>query len=451
MRPSGRAHLKLIAMLAVLALIVTACDRDGDSDDEVDDGTTEEGSDDTADTADDADEGDAADDGAATQLAADVGVDVANRVLSIGALNDISGLRATIGAPYAVGTRVAVEQANAGQLDLLPEGWTVELIERDHGFDPQNSVDEFNAIKDEVLYFATTFGTPNTLPLVDLATPEEITLFPVSPSSQLAVNEYTPPIGAPYEVEAHHAVAHAVEEAGDDLAFGVIYQLDDYGEDGLRGVQDAAEYHGIEIVGEQGVASGADDVTAPVQALQDAGATHVLLAVLPSTTGPVLDAADELGYSPAWYGLTASWIDAFFRPQVMPPELYANFRWVTGLPLWNEDLPGMPAFMAAYGEFGAGSFPPDVYILASYAQALLGFEAFARAHEAGDVTRAGYYDALRSIDDFDAFGLYPTPIDMTAFPYVTLTDTRIVAPRENLADWEILADFDTPESWAGIE
>jgi hypothetical protein len=47
----------------------------------------------------------------------------------------------------------------------------------------------------------------------------------------------------------------------------------------------------------------------------------------------------------------------------------------------------MEAFLAAYEEFGSETYPPDFYILASYTQALLGFEAFARAYAAGDVTR----------------------------------------------------------------
>jgi ABC-type branched-subunit amino acid transport system substrate-binding protein len=436
------------ASILALSLLLAACGNGDDGDDAPDDTTDEEPAEDDTDDEEPADDGD---DAAPGELLADFGVDVENQVLTIGALDDVSGPASTIGLPYAVGKRIAVEQSNAGELDLLPDGWTVELIERDHGYNPQNSVAEFNAIKDDVLYFATTFGTPNTLPLVSLATPEEITLFPASLSSELAVNEFTPPIGAPYKVEAEHAVAHALAEAGDDLAFGVIYQLDDYGGDGLAGAEEAAAFYGIELVGAEGVAPGESDVTAPVQALQNAGATHILLAVLPSTTGPVLGTAAQLGYGPVFYGLTASWIDAFFNPDVLPPPVYANFRWATGLPLWGEDLPGMEAFLAAYEAYGADQYPPDFYTLASYTQALLGFEAFARAVEAGDVTRAGFYDALRSIDNFDAFGLYPQPIDMSSFPFVTLTDTRILSPGENLEDWTVLADFATPESWTGIE
>jgi len=444
-QPRWRA---VAASLLALSLILAACGN-GDETPDVDDTL------DDVDAAEDPDEPEEDDgpgeDAAPGDIAADFGVDLDNQVLTIGALDDTSGAGSTIGEPYAVGKRVAVEQQNAGDLDLLPEGWTVELIERDHGYNPQQSVAEFNAIKDDVLYFATTFGTPNTLPLVDLATPEEITLYPASLSSELAVNEFTPPIGAPYKVEAEHAFAHALEEAGDDLAFGVIYQLDDYGGDGLAGAEDAAAHHGIELVGAEGVAPGEADVTAPVQALQNAGATHILLAVLPSTTGPVLGTAAQLGYQPVFYGLTASWIDAFFNPDVLPPPVYANYRWATGLPLWGEDLPGMEAFLAAYEQYGADDYQPDFYILASYTQALLGFEAFARALDAGDVTRSGYYEALRTIDNFDAFGLYNEPIDMSSFPYVTLTDTRILQPGESLEDWTTLADWATPESWAGIE
>ncbi len=445
-QPRWRA---VAASMLALSLLLAACGN-GEEVTEVDDTLDDI---DEAEDPDDPEEDDGPDEDAADpgDIASDFGVDVENQVLTVGALDDTSGPASTIGLPYAVGKRVAVAQQNAGDLDLLPEGWTVELVERDHGYNPQQSVAEFNAIKDDVLFFITTFGTPNTLPLVDLATPEEITLLPASLSSELAVNEFTPPIGAPYKVEAEHAVAHALEEAGDDLAFGVIYQLDDYGGDGLAGAESAAEFHGIELVGAEGVAPGETDVTAPVQALQNAGATHILVAVLPSTTGPVLGTAAQLGYEPVFYGLTASWIDAFFDPEVLPPPVYANFRWATGLPLWGEDLPGMEDFLAAYEEFGSDDYPPDFYILASYTQALLGFEAFGRALEAGDVTRSGFYDALRTIDNFDAFGLYPQPIDMTSFPFVTLTDTRILQPGEALDDWTILADFATPESWTGIE
>lgn len=393
------------------------------------------------------------DDGAAEggEVTAGAGVDVEEQVLTIGALNDESGPAAAIGVPYAVGKRVLVEQANAGELDVMPEGWTVELVERDHGYNPSESVSAFAEISEEVLFLAHSFGTPNTLPLVPDLEEENIVAYPASLSSAMAENEHTPPIGSPYRVEAHQALDWAVEDAGgaENVRMGIVFQEDDYGQDGLEGLREAAEHHEVEIVSEAGVAPAETEFTAPVTELEGADANYVLLATLPSATGPILGTAASLGYTPTWLGNTPAWIDAFFDPETLPAQVYANFRWVTGLTLWGEDVPGMSGFLDAYEEFGADAHHPDFYILASYGQGVLGLEAFSRALENGDVTREGYLEALGSIDDFEGNGLFPEPVDLTTFPYVTATDTRVLAPGEDLTEWEVLRDYSTPPSWEG--
>ncbi len=420
-RPGRRPYglRATVAGMTALALVLAAC---GDAVDDTDDG----------------------------DIAADVGVDLDEQVLRIGTLNDESGPAAQIGEPFAIGKRMLVEQVNAGDLDILPEGWTVELVERDHGYNPQESVQAFQEIADDVLYFATSFGTPPTLPLVDDARERGITLFPASLESGMAEHEYTPPIGSPYKVEAHQAVDWAVEDAGDDLAFAIIYQGDDYGQDGLEGVREAAEHHGIDIVAEVEVAPGEPDVTGPITQVSEAGATHVLLTTLPSATGPILGTAAGQEFFPVWLGNTPAWIDAFFNEEVLPSAVYQNFRWVTGLTLWGDDVPGMEDFLAAYEQYGSDLHPPDFYLIASYAQGLLGLEAFARALDAGDVTRDGYHEALRSIEGYDAGGLFPEDIDLDEVPYATTTDTRVLAPGEDLESWEVLRDFSTPDSWEGL-
>ena len=383
-------------------------------------------------------------------IATDVGVDLDEQVVRIGALNDESGPAAQIGEPFAIGKRMLVEQINAGEIDVLPEGWTVELVERDHGYNPQESVQAFQEIADDVLYFATSFGTPPTMPLVEDATGRNITIFPASLESGLAENEVTPPIGSPYKVEAHQAVDWAVEDGGDELSLGIIYQGDDYGQDGLDGVNEAAEHHGIDVAAAVEIAPGETDVTGPVTQLAEAGATHVVLTTLPSATGPILGTAAQLDYFPVWLGNTPAWIDQFFNEEVLPAATYQNFRWVTGLTLWGDDVAGMEDFLAAYEQFGEELHPPDFYLIASYAQGLMGLEAFDRALENGDATRDGYHEALRSIDDYDARGLFPEAVDLDTFPYETQTDTRVLAPGESLEDWETIRDFSTPESWAGL-
>ena len=59
---------------------------------------------------------------------------------------------------------ILAKQVNAGKINVLPEGWTVEYIDKDHSYNPAKSVSMFKEIKDSVLFIGTSFGTPNTFP-----------------------------------------------------------------------------------------------------------------------------------------------------------------------------------------------------------------------------------------------------------------------------------------------
>lgn len=416
----GSRSVSTFALVAVLLLVAAACDGGGD---EVEAG----------------------------DLKTDVGVDVENQVLTIAALNDVSGPAAVIGEPFALGKRILVDQINAGGSGLLPDGWTVELIERDHSYNPTQSVQRYNEVKDSVLFIATSFGTPNTLPLQPLLAEDNLIAFPASLSSQMAENEFTPPIGAPYSVEAMRAMEFAIEQAGDagSVRAGIVYQDDDYGADGLTGWRDAAAFHGVEIVSEQRISPTQNEFTANVTALQEAGADFVLLTTLPGATANILGTAAGLGYQPTWIGNTPAWVDVLSNPNILPTSARENFFWASSLPLWRENAPGIDAFHEAYAQFGADEHLPDFYILASYLQGLVEIEAFRRALESGDVTREGYKQALRSISDFDAGGLFVEPLDLTTFPYVTATQVRVLSPGNELLEWSVVSDYETPEAFQG--
>ena len=181
----------------------------------------------------------------------------------------------------------------------------------------------FKEIKDSVLFIGTSFGTPNTLPLVNMLEADKIVAFPASLSSQMGASKYTVPLGPSYKVEAMRAVDFMVENAGSagKVKAGIVYQQDDYGKDGLAGLKAAAEKAGVSVVAEQTIAPGQKDFGAVVKGLQDAGATHVLISVLPSASGPLLGTAAKLGYAPVWIGSTPAWVDAFFNAKVLPPAV----------------------------------------------------------------------------------------------------------------------------------
>ncbi len=381
------------------------------------------------------------------------GVDIENKVLRIGALNDESGPAAAIGKPYAVGKRLLAAQVNAGGSGMLPEGWKVELVERDHGYNPQHSVQAYNEIKDRVLFIGTSFGTPNTLPLRDMLERDGMVAFPASLSSQLAEHRHTPPLGTSYLLEAMRAMDFAVEHAGaaDKIKAGIVYQQDDYGADGIKGWEQAAEHHGVEIVSKQTVAPGQTDYTAVVSALKQAGANYVLLTTLPSATGPILGTAAQLQYMPNWVGNTPAWIDRFFSPEVIPAAVFTNYYWSTGIPYWGEEgIEAMPAFLETYEKHGKDMYQPDFYILASYAQGVVQLEAFRRALENGEPNREGYMKALQSLEDYSPGGMMQ-PVDLSAFPYVTGTKARILKPDMASGTWKVVSDYAEPTALGETE
>jgi ABC-type branched-subunit amino acid transport system substrate-binding protein len=377
------------------------------------------------------------------------GIDATHQIISIGMLNDESGPVAAIGRPWAVGKRMLADQVNAGDSDLLPDGWRVRLIERDHGYNPQRSVQLFNEIRDRVLFIGTSLGTPNTLPLRPMLQRADIVAFPVSLSSKMAEFEHTPPLGASYKAEAQRAMDFAVEAAAaaDHVLAAIVYQQDDFGQDGLDGWRSAARQLGVRIVSEQTYAPGQSDFTAVVNALRRSGATHVLLTTVPSATAPLLGTALQLDYQPVWIGNSPAWLDRFFDPTVLPPAALRNFHLVTSLPYWGEDLqPFMSMFKEAYDRFGRDRAPPDLYILASYAQGLVQIEAARRMIESGELSRRGYLQALRTISDFDAHGAFPETMNLTELPYVTGTRTRIMRPDLEGRTWHLVAPFAAPST-----
>ena len=384
--------------------------------------------------------------GAAPGLQHDKGVDPAKKRVTIGALNDETGAAAVIGKPYALGKRVLVEAVNAGSISALSPGWTVELLEKDHGYDPSKAQQAYAALENDVLFIATSFGTPNTLPLRPALEKDKMVAFPTSSSSKMAEFELTPPPGVSYDVEARRAMDWAVAHAGaaKKVKAAIVYQQDDYGEDGLAGWKAGAETHGVTIVSEQVVTPDLQDFAPIALALKKAKANYVLLTTLPSATGGVLANAAQLHYTPVWIGNTPAWIDAFFDPEVLPPAVLDNFHWVTGLPYWGEDVPGMKDFVAAWEQYKPADASPDFYTLMSYLQGVFALEAARRAIEAGDVTRQGYLRALHDLESFDAGGMM-APLDYGDVPYTVGTQARILAPKLGERSWTSVADYAAPQ------
>lgn len=386
--------------------------------------------------------------GCSSEVATGPGVDLENKVVRIGALNDETGPGSAIGVPFAVGKRILAEEINAGGSGLLPEGWTVELVERNHAFDPEQAREVADEIKDDVLFIGTSYGTPTTLAIRPILEQNRLVAFPGSLSSLMADFEYTPVLAPSYRLEAMRAFDWAFSRyrKPSELKPAVIYQNDDYGRDAYEGWKRAAEFYGVDLVAEVTYELGQREFAREVINLKKSGANMVLMTTLPNATLPILGTAREIGYEPTWVGSTPSWSDKFFEEDIAPPGLFEDYNWVMGSRYWGEQAYQMDRVNKAFEKYGKLTAERDFYLLLSYIHGRVGIEAFRRALLRENVTREGYLNALQSIRDFDADGLLAEPIDLTGFPYIAGKRTRVLKPDFDDQTWEEVAPFKTPKA-----
>ena len=218
------------------------------------------------------------------------GVDASAKTIRVGDLNALSGPAAALGKPVAAGHQAYFDALNArGGID----GWKVELAVEDTGYQPQQHVQAFNSLKDDVAIL-NSFGSPTTKAIQPQFQREKLVTVPASFDSIWGTDPTVAPVGTPYSIDVANALDYATDGGAKKLSVGIIYQNDEYGADGLRGFEAARESLGFTDAGQQSYKPGDTDFTAQVQKLKAAGADAVVVTALPSATGPSVGPAAPL-------------------------------------------------------------------------------------------------------------------------------------------------------------
>src|SRR6266581_2287557 len=181
--------------------------------------------------------------GNSSGIKAGVGVDVASKTITLGILSPYSGpVAAPVGDPLAKGVEVFFDHVNDnGGIN----GFKVQFLEEDTQYNPQIEVQKYNQIHDKVLMIADSLGTPTTFAIKDQAASDHMLVSAATLSSALAREKYLMLVGTPYRLQTENAFDYIVNNLGvKNPQTGIIYQNDDYGQDGLTGYKEATEvYH----------------------------------------------------------------------------------------------------------------------------------------------------------------------------------------------------------------
>src|SRR6266567_474808 len=227
------------------------------------------------------------------------GVDVASKTITLGIISPYSGpVAAPIGVPLARGVEVYFDHVNAnGGIN----GYKVKFIEKDSQYNPQIQVQQYNQIHNQVAMIADSLGTPTTFAIKDLAAADHMLISGATLSSALAREKYLILVGTPYRLQTENAFDYIVNKLGvKNPATGIIYQNDEYGQDGLTGYKEAVSAYHLHDVARATFAATDTDFTAQVSQLKASGARYVFITAVPGSTAGIIATAYKLGYNPQW-------------------------------------------------------------------------------------------------------------------------------------------------------
>jgi ABC-type branched-subunit amino acid transport system substrate-binding protein len=370
-----RGWFRAVAALAVLALVATAC---------------------------------------RTEVKTSVGVE--GKVIKLGEITPLTGEVAVIGKPLTRGHEVYFQYVNevlggVGQKLPKEERYKVELITLDSQYRPDVQVQQYNALKDKVLMIAQSLGTAHTKAILGQINEDKILTAAATLASDWPKEKYVVATGAPYPAQFINA-AQYLKDKGITPKAGLIYQDDDYGLDGLKGLEFAAKQFGFQIVAKATYKTTDTAFAAQVTAMRTAGADYVFLTTTPSATGRILGAAAALSYTPQWIGNSPSWIGALVGTTAQPSPLVPYLKqyvWVVtdAQCAWGETkegCEGMKELLENHQKFGKDQ-APDYYFIFGYTQARVVHQILEKAVEQGDLTRAGVVKAFESLKNVNMGGL----------------------------------------------
>ena len=392
-----------------------------------------------------------------TGPAFDVGFDEATGTIRLGVLAALTGPIPGIGQSVFDGHRVYWDKVNAdgGVAGTYP----VELVVRDNEYNPERTVVVYNEIKDDVLAFSSTLGTPTTAPIAGPAGEESILVAAGSLASQWALTENVllNLAANTYFAQFANAPYWAMEIADPaimttDTVVGIVYQADDYGADCKNGYDFAQENLGFNAAYEATYAPTDTDFSAQMAGAQAGGVEVLFVCALPTALATMIGTNAALAYNPIIFGSSPSYNVALPAAlgggdEAAGLAAFANYYNLgTSVP-WEADLPGAAQMRADRDAHGADVPQENInaFFYFGYTQAASFHQVLEAGIANGDITRAGLLSAVGDVQNVDfGFGGAPAGYGDTPAGRIPTNEDQIgtiVSVTERAFGIEPVSDF----------
>jgi len=343
-------------------------------------------------------------------LKAGPGVDAARKTITVSLIGPLTGPAAVVGTPVLAGARAFWNATNAA--GGLPDGWKVKLLVKDNVYEPQRHVQHYNAIRDESAVIIS-FGSAATRAIKSAVDADGILTAPIGLDSVWSTDKNMLPLGTPYGVDVANLLSYITDDGRQRPKVGLVYQNDEFGTDVLHGWDAAQKDLGFTSAAKVSYKPGDTDFTAQVQKLKASGAQALVLATIPSATGPLLGAMATLGYRPKLYGLSPAFIEQLVTRDGTPDgkptpvaQLISGATMTAIAAPWGSDVPGMAEVVRRQKQHVPKAITSS-FLTYGYAQQQAIAAVLAQAIKAGDLSRAGLVEARSKIGAVDFEGLLP--------------------------------------------
>lgn len=345
------------------------------------------------------------------KIAVGPGVNARTKTITLGVLTPLSGPAALIGKPLTAGQQTYFDALNAhGGID----GWKVKLNIKDSQYNPQTQVTEYNAIANNVLFFAQSLGSPTTAAIESQAAHAGILLGTAAQDSAFVNQKINAIIGTPYAVDMANGMYY-VSKHVHNAKVGIIYQNDAYGADGIKGLNAGVKAYHLDKVASASYAVTDTSFTSQVLAMKNANANVVAVTAIPTAAGTIIGTAAAIGYHPQWILQGPAWSEYLMTstgvaggtPTAIEKALVGS--WVLGYEAaWGDTKePGMSAFLAATKKYAPKQIP-DGYYMYGYCMSLMEAKLLGYAIAHGSLTRAELIKARLNAGEINFGGLIPT-------------------------------------------
>jgi ABC-type branched-subunit amino acid transport system substrate-binding protein len=348
--------------------------------------------------------------GGSSSGAVKTGPGVTSKTITLGLLTDLSGVFAPLGKPIVQANQLFWKEKNA-QGGVCNR--TVNLVVKDHGYDPQKAVVQYRELSSQVAGLQQLLGSPITAALLpSLKSDQMISLLAAWPSSLLP-NDNIIITGTTYDIEMINGLDYLLQQGklkkGDKI--GHVYFEGEYGENGLKGSKYFAQKNGMSVV-EQKIKATDEDMSGQVAALKRAGVKAIALTTAPTQMASVAGIAAAQGMKVPVVGNNPTFDPALLKTPAAK-ALKANAYVVSSIAPFNLDKPAVQKVASDYSE----AYPKEVPKGSApfgYMQSQLMYEILNQACKNKDLSRGGLVTAAHQLNNVQTGGLTAAPLNYTS-------------------------------------